>query len=86
MSSPAGDAIACSPATRSDLPALALGSRTAWDQRGEWLARLRQEFPHWGFLVDPFRGVWVGVRGRARIEVAPTAIELYDRLTNTRER
>jgi hypothetical protein len=51
-----------------------------WEVRGEWLGRLRAEFPEWGFLFDPFAGVWVGVRGRWRTEVAVTGIELYERL------
>ncbi|MCO6007104.1 hypothetical protein NE236_19160 [Actinoallomurus purpureus] len=45
-----------------------------------WLARLRREFPHWGFLHDPFAHAWIAVQGRTRIEVARTAFELHDRL------
>lgn len=43
-----------------------------------WLARLRAEFPRWGFLFDPWRRSWIAVRGRHQIEVARTAIELRD--------
>ncbi|MEV0403288.1 hypothetical protein [Actinoallomurus sp. NPDC050550] len=43
-----------------------------------WLARLRAEFPRWGFLFDPWRWIWIAVRGRHQIEVARTAIELRD--------
>ncbi|GAB3965111.1 hypothetical protein GCM10029978_027120 [Actinoallomurus acanthiterrae] len=48
---------------------------------GPWLARLRWEFPHWGFIHDPFAHVWIAVRGRGRTEVAGTAFELRERLT-----
>ncbi|MEV0401150.1 hypothetical protein [Actinoallomurus sp. NPDC050550] len=46
-----------------------------------WLARLRGEFPRWGFIHDPFADVWIAVRGRGRTEVAATAFELCERLT-----
>ncbi|GAA4632289.1 hypothetical protein GCM10023196_065090 [Actinoallomurus vinaceus] len=46
-----------------------------------WLARLRREFPRWGFIHDPFARVWIAVRGRDRTEVAATAFELRERLT-----
>jgi hypothetical protein len=48
---------------------------------GPRLARLRGEFPHWGFIHDPFARVWIAVRGRGRTEVAATAFELRERLT-----
>ena len=42
----------------------------------DWLARLRRDFPHWGFL-HPRASVWVAVRGRDRIEVARTPNALH---------
>jgi hypothetical protein len=56
-----------------------IGSDTAASGVAMWLRRLRQEFPQWGVLHDPFRGRWLGVRGRVLVE-APTAQELWERL------
>jgi hypothetical protein len=55
------------------------GTDTAAHGAAMWLGRLRQEFPQWGFLHDPFRGRWLGVRGRMLVE-AQTAQELWERL------
>ena len=41
------------------------------------LARLRRDFPNWGFLHDPRASVWVAVRGRDLIEVARTPKALH---------
>jgi hypothetical protein len=49
-----------------------------------WLARLRAEFPRWGFLFDPWRSTWVAVRGRHQIAVAATAVALRDALAGRR--
>jgi hypothetical protein len=43
----------------------------------DWLARLRRDFPNWGFLYDPRASLWVGVRGRDRIEMARTPSSLH---------
>lgn len=43
----------------------------------DWLARLRRDFPNWGFLHDPRASAWVAVRGRDRIEVARTPNSLH---------
>lgn len=40
--------------------------------------RLRSEFPSWAFLYDPWASAWIGVRGKDRIKVAATALNLRD--------
>lgn len=59
---------------RGDRPGMSGG------EAAPWAAVLRAAFPRWGILHDPFAGVWVAVRGRTRIEVAPTPAALYERL------
>jgi len=49
-----------------------------------WLARLRQDFPDWAFIFDPWACVWVAVQGRYRIEIAATANALHESLENRR--
>ncbi|MFC0037286.1 hypothetical protein [Actinomadura rayongensis] len=53
---------------------------------GDWLARLRRDFPHWAFMYDPLASVWVAVRGRARIEVARNPEQLHVLMQSKGER
>lgn len=75
--------MAAVPETRADRP---LHSRRRDPYRPDvetLLAPLRSAFPQWGIIHDPFTGLWIAVRGRTRIEVAPTAAALYERLESS---
>ncbi|WP_433174750.1 hypothetical protein [Actinoallomurus sp. CA-150999] len=72
--------------TRVDQGCFAPRADSYGTEAAPWLARLRGEFPHWGFIHDPFAGVWIAVRGRGRTEVAATAFELRERLTAASEK
>jgi hypothetical protein len=52
----------------------------------EALHALRQSFPSWAFLHDPFAHQWIALRGRRTILTAATPKELADRVAYTQTR
>lgn len=62
--------------TRIDDGPLGAGPRTPGFDPAVGLARLRAEFPGWGFLFDPWAAAWVAVRGRRHIHVARSVAAL----------
>ncbi len=43
-------------------------------QAAEQARRLRARFPRWGILFDPLEGVWLAVRGRRTLWIAPVIV------------
>lgn len=54
--------------------------QVACAQGAVFLAQLRREFPHVGFVADPAAGMWIAVRGRELFARGRTGIELRERL------
>jgi hypothetical protein len=52
----------------------------------EALQALRQRFPRWAFLYDPFACQWIALRGRKTTLTAATPQQLADRVTYAQSR
>lgn len=66
----------CVAETRVDEVPIGTGPAASGLDPSAGLARLRAEFPHWGFYFDPCTCAFVGVRGRDRLHVARSVASL----------
>ncbi|GLY75033.1 hypothetical protein [Actinoallomurus iriomotensis] len=59
---------------------------TGWVDAANWLQKLRETFPDWAFLYDPWQNTWSALRGKNDRVTATTAIELNALLREKRKK